>query len=264
MEYIIIIMDKTLKVMQNMDIQIVLLAHFKNKLKFIFESETYSEGVLFLLKSGSFCFTDSDGEIATVVGGQAVWCPKNFCFKRTVVDPVDLYMIKFNTDLKLPTETTVFSVNDRTAQSLSLITPTFCTAPDIDTLTLHYCTDVCIESVRLLNCDTQNVAYALPQEVETLLSQHFTEDITNTMLCEIMHCSEATMIALVKKAKNKTPQQFITEKRLKLARRLLTETNEDIGIIAEKCGYRDRLYFSRLFKRMAGLTATEFRRKYRI
>ena len=244
--------------------EISLFAHFKNKPDFQYEVEAYSSNVLFILKSGRFEFLNSDGQTQTVTEGEAVFCPKGFHFRRNVIFPVDLFMIKFDCLSRMPSKTVVTSADNRVFESLKKTQSAFCTAPNIDRLTEHYCIDACLEICSQLSEDSDQTVSKLPENVESFLNEHFTHNVTNDVLCELMHCSEATMIATFKKATKKTPQQFITEKRLKLARRLLTDTDENINIIAEKCGFSDPLYFSRAFKNHTHLTASEFRKKYRL
>ena len=240
-----------------------LYAHFRSKSQFQYKFETYSDEALFFLRSGKFEFLNSDGQWTAVTAGDAVFCPKGFTFHRNVIETVTLDMIKFSTHADTPLETTVFRINDRISEALDRTVSRFCTEADIDTITRHYCTDICLEVEKIL-LSAEKDGITLPCEIENMFNSRYTESITNDMLCELLHCSEATMIALIKRAKNKTPQQLLTEKRLKLARRLLVETNDNVYSIAEKCGYSDPLYFSRLFKSQTGLTATEFRKKYRI
>lgn len=244
--------------------EISLFAHFKNKPDFQYEVETYSSNVLFILKSGRFEFFNTDGHRTIVNEGEAVFCPKGFAFWRKVINPIDLYMIKFETTDNLPFTTIVTTVNNRAIESLERSPSTFCTAPNIDPITEHYCLDAYLEICSPFLDNTHPTTHKLPAIVQSFLNEHFTHNVTNDVLCELMHCSEATMIATFKKATKKTPQQFITEKRLKLARRLLTDTDKNINIISEKCGFSDPLYFSRAFKNHTHLTATEFRKKYRL
>lgn len=250
--------------MSNTIPDILLYACFKNKVRFIFENETYDCGVLFLLTKGGFEFLNPQGVWTAVSVGEAVWCPPDFTFHRRATAPMELHMIKFRFDGNFPPMATVVRTPDRVAVDLETVSNAgFCTKDNMDAVTSHYCADVCLEINRRF-ASRHHAVDDLPYEVVQLLTERFTEDISNDLLCQMLHCSEATMISTVKKATKKTPQQLITEKRIELARRLLTETNDNVYSISEKCGYGDPLYFSRLFKNQTGLTATEFRRKYRI
>jgi AraC-like DNA-binding protein len=44
---------------------------------------------------------------------------------------------------------------------------------------------------------------------------------------------------------------------------MLAETNYSIGEIIEKCGFSDNSNFSRTFKRLTGLSPSDFRKKYK-
>lgn len=47
------------------------------------------------------------------------------------------------------------------------------------------------------------------------------------------------------------------------AKRMLVETDYNIGEIVEKCGFSDNSNFSRAFKKLNGLSPSDFRRKYK-
>jgi len=57
------------------------------------------------------------------------------------------------------------------------------------------------------------------------------------------------------------PGRHLVELRLKYACRLLVETREPIGAIAERVGFEDPLYFSRKFRQTIGMTASAYRRE---
>jgi AraC-like DNA-binding protein len=58
------------------------------------------------------------------------------------------------------------------------------------------------------------------------------------------------------------PARYILNLRIQRARRLLVESSLQVGEIATRIGFEDRLYFSRCFKRATGLTPREYRRRY--
>ena len=55
------------------------------------------------------------------------------------------------------------------------------------------------------------------------------------------------------------PGEFLIDRRIKKARRLLTETNISIGEVAARSGFNDQLYFSRRFRLENGMTASGYR-----
>ena len=54
-------------------------------------------------------------------------------------------------------------------------------------------------------------------------------------------------------------KNYIIEKRLDLARKLLQKTDDSIRDISLKVGYDNYSYFTRLFKKSFGVTPVEFR-----
>lgn len=75
--------------------------------------------------------------------------------------------------------------------------------------------------------------------------------------------SSSVFRRLWKKHVGMPPHRYVIELRMGLACRLLTETALNISEIAYQIGYTDPLYFSRLFHKSTGLSASFYRRTYR-
>ena len=56
-----------------------------------------------------------------------------------------------------------------------------------------------------------------------------------------------------------TPNNYLTNLRIRRAKLLLVQTSLSVTDIAAQCGYADRNYFARLFKKHTDMTPTEFR-----
>ena len=72
--------------------------------------------------------------------------------------------------------------------------------------------------------------------------------------------SPGHLTTVVRRQTGRTVQQWIAERRLADARRLLVETDLTVASIGETVGYKDPSYFVRTFKRAHGLTPLEWRR----
>ena len=59
------------------------------------------------------------------------------------------------------------------------------------------------------------------------------------------------------------PGKYLILQRLKKATSLLSEGDEQISSIAEKCGFEDQFYFSRLFKKYYHFSPMRYRREFR-
>ena len=57
--------------------------------------------------------------------------------------------------------------------------------------------------------------------------------------------------------------EYITQLRCEEAKRLMRETGDSMALIAEKVGYQDAKYFSRIFRKTVGIRPSEYRKIYR-
>ncbi|MGD1946437.1 MAG: helix-turn-helix domain-containing protein [Croceivirga sp.] len=56
------------------------------------------------------------------------------------------------------------------------------------------------------------------------------------------------------------PNRFIQMKRIERAQLLLLTTNDTLEVIAEKVGLNNFSYFSRIFKKITGITPGKYRK----
>ena len=64
---------------------------------------------------------------------------------------------------------------------------------------------------------------------------------------------------MFKKATGMPPYRYLTSYRIQQARQLLLFSDLSVGEIGRVCGYPDYNYFSRLFKKMEGVSPSRFR-----
>jgi AraC family transcriptional activator of pobA len=64
---------------------------------------------------------------------------------------------------------------------------------------------------------------------------------------------------VVRRKTGRTVQQWITQRRLQEARRLLTDTDLPITAVARRCGYTDPSYFIKRFRTEHQLTPAQWR-----
>ena len=64
-----------------------------------------------------------------------------------------------------------------------------------------------------------------------------------------------------RKVTGSTPISFLRRERINQAKRRLTESADSMKQIAEQVGYSDQFYFSRDFKRLTGVSPSEFRKR---
>lgn len=98
--------------------------------------------------------------------------------------------------------------------------------------------------------------------VKAYIQNAFREELTLAQLAARVHLSPNYLANLFKKETGVTLNDYITEIRLAEAKRLL---REEPGIlvfdVAERVGYKDGKYFTKLFKREVGQNPSEYRER---
>ncbi|MBR1918180.1 MAG: AraC family ligand binding domain-containing protein [Spirochaetales bacterium] len=85
-------------------------------------------------------------------------------------------------------------------------------------------------------------------------------DLTVEMIAKYVCISRSRLFRAFKDTLNRSPLRFLEETRIREASILLQTTNFSIAEIADKVGYADPLYFSKVFRRVMGKTPTDFRK----
>lgn len=92
------------------------------------------------------------------------------------------------------------------------------------------------------------------------LKDRLHEPISLTQAASAIHLSPAYLTRLLKRETGQTFVQYLTARRISLARELLLHTNLSIKEIASRCGFMDEAYFGRRFRLYEKTSPTAFRR----
>ena len=95
--------------------------------------------------------------------------------------------------------------------------------------------------------------------IETRLDSH----LTNPQLARQAGLGVEGFVRAFRRHFGTTPAQYVMEMRVREASRLLLQTGETIDDVAEKTGFPNRAYFSRVFKKVTGEAPAAFRVKHR-
>ena len=87
------------------------------------------------------------------------------------------------------------------------------------------------------------------------------KNLTVEMIAEHISISRSRLFRAFKDVLNKSPKTYLEQTRIREACVLLQMTNFSISEVADKTGYADPLYFSKVFHRMVGKSPTEFRKE---
>lgn len=97
------------------------------------------------------------------------------------------------------------------------------------------------------------------REFNYLVEQHFRSKHSVAEYAELLFKSPKTLSNLFHQLGSKTPLEFIQERILLEAKRLLSYTNQSVSEVAFSIGYDDVQSFSRFFKKKTSLSPSEYK-----
>ena len=92
------------------------------------------------------------------------------------------------------------------------------------------------------------------------ITQNLGQSISNTELSELCYLHPNHFVRFFKKKTGTTPQKYIMERRVQMAKRLIDQTDLKFSDIAAQVGLCDAAHLSKVFKRSYSLTPQEYRR----
>ena len=97
--------------------------------------------------------------------------------------------------------------------------------------------------------------------VKALIDDNFTTPSFRVeTLCRDVGLSHAHLLRLFKAEYGVTVQQYVTARRIELAKELLYITDLSVGSVAISCGFADESHFMKTFKKTTGLSALAYRK----
>jgi AraC-like DNA-binding protein len=133
-----------------------------------------------------------------------------------------------------------------------------------DEITLAYLKAVLILATRLKatsdgRCDAGATRHPVIADLRELIEQHYRAVHAPAEYAAMLHMSPKSLGRTVREQLGKTLTDLIQERILTHAKWQLLHTLRPVKEIAREVGFRDELYFSRLFKKATGCSPTFFR-----
>jgi AraC family L-rhamnose operon regulatory protein RhaS len=91
------------------------------------------------------------------------------------------------------------------------------------------------------------------------VERHYNRKITLSSLSELFHIGVRQLNRQFNRHTGSSVIEYVHKIRLEKAKRLLAETDEIITVVAEKVGYEDTAFFSKLFTREVGCSPGKYR-----
>ena len=99
----------------------------------------------------------------------------------------------------------------------------------------------------------------------SLVIRYMNEEIDRKIdideLAARVYLSHSGLIRKFKKEFGVSPSEYLINLRMRRAKQLLIENDITVGEAAEKCGYSNAYYFSNAFKKVTGMSPSEYKKK---
>lgn len=97
------------------------------------------------------------------------------------------------------------------------------------------------------------------EDIRTYIDAHYMEELSMKNAAHAMNYSDAYFCKLFKQCFHVNFSTYLNEYRIEKAKQLMKNPRTSIKDISIACGYTDSNYFTRVFKRITGLTPSSYR-----
>ena len=241
----------------------IFLAHKYHAPRLWYSSEYARErprhGIIYVLE-GSAVYELNDGSSFTAVKDDILYMPKGETYLTHCPEESFHHMtINFNMhgSLALPRRRHCES-SEKTKAEISRI------VSEWNSRTPNY-RERCTGLLYLLLCSQLDINHRelsqkpLLSRAMEMLAEDYSQNITVAALAESCGISETYFRKLFARVYGMSPMAYISNQRISYARELLTNTSISVENVGYQSGYRDPAYFCRIFKKITGMSPSEYR-----
>lgn len=217
---------------------------------------------LWVVKKGSGHIVTTFSEF-DVTEGHAYFIPASTIIKTHCDDYMEQYYINFVTQYKNLPLTSLYSFDfetdsfDLTLNLIQGIIKAFQRQTHTDYVFLNTAISTFL-SLFIKEIKQQN--FSVFTSTLKYIDHHLHEKLDIKSLAKAIGYTPEYFSSFFKSVFHVSPQQYIIEKRITLAKHLLLSTSLPIADISVACGYEDSLYFSRLFSKQTLCSPSQFRK----
>ncbi|MEF3307102.1 AraC family transcriptional regulator [Paenibacillus sp. GYB003] len=246
---------------------------------FQFES-VQSEWLVFAVEDGSFYYEIGDRS-ATATFGDLVFCPPGVAFRRVVISPVTLFVLRMGWTDDLGNELDPLRLSRLPVGKVSLRN-TEKLLDDYAAMKRHNFLDerwsmvgrnhylhhiwlmYCEQAEQLPTDEADRSSDPFIRKATKLIEEHAFERFSLNAIAVSLGVSRMQLCQKFQAELGTTPIKYATALRLEKAKKLLAETNLTLDQISECCGYQNGFYLSRVFKNNCGMTPKQYRLEHRL
>ncbi len=120
-----------------------------------------------------------------------------------------------------------------------------------------------IEQIKLLKNDISHrhlMKSPIVLQAIDFIHGHYTDTITITIIAEQLNVSHSYLSQVFTKEMGISPQKYLITHRIQKSKELMVTSNMNIYSIASEVGYFDPKQFSKTFKKVTGITPTQYKK----
>lgn len=107
--------------------------------------------------------------------------------------------------------------------------------------------------------DSNTVLLNRMKQAISYIEEHYSDDISNSVLMELLNCSESHLLRSFKQVLGITPMKYLMNIRIQKAAEMLLTTDLKSSEISISCGFHDFSYFTKVFRQNMGTTPSKYR-----
>ncbi|WP_158301866.1 helix-turn-helix domain-containing protein [Paenibacillus mesophilus] len=256
-----------------------IIVRWNRKEQFVYSSEPNETWTLFIPESGSFLF-EIGSHRGTATFGDLVLCPPDVLMEREIVSPLTFLAVYFDLYadgrhkiehehelLQGATGKCVIQDTQRLSSTCEYLKKVI----DRKDPAGVYRRNFLLQDLwQLYAWEADSVSQQkrrqqtdpLMRQAESLLREVSFTAFSMKNVSAKLGLSAVQLTRRFKAMYGMTPSDYVTSLRLSRARTLLAETKMTLEQIAEKCGYEDGLYLSRIFSKKLNISPSQYRKAH--
>ncbi|MBW4084974.1 AraC family transcriptional regulator [Paenibacillus sp. S150] len=243
--------------------------YWKQKREFALPSDRYEAWVVFAVEEGVFRY--EIGEHAGEAGfADLVVCPPEVLFVRETVTPLTFHYIRFAADGGSPLPPGLLHLNDtkRLSSNYAYLRQL---AEDSSPSARAWKNHLVADLWQLYHMENREAAGpgkftedALMAEAAAAIAAQAWTPLSLLDTARSLGLSPVQLTRRFREAFGETPSAYLKSLRLAKARTLLKDSGLTLAQIAERCGYENGFYLSRVFTDASGISPAEYRKRHRV
>lgn len=226
---------------------------------------------LFYLKKGSFVIETNEIK-EKVSAGDCYILPDYIHYHRNVIEPIEFVYVKFTSNnvcpykIEIPFGKINFTDKQRFVSNITNLENLLSRDDAISTgYREHLLLDILFQIYSQShpkgnNYEETTCSDTLVNSAIAYIDENLSGKILIEQICHSIGTNASTLNFKFRRELNLSVLQYITEQRIKKARKLLIGTSYSISKIAERCGFENMYYFSNKFKKIQGVSPSNYRR----